>query len=586
MATIDDMNPIGLPLDGDEYTFFRKGGTDKKVTVDNLFEDRLGEFVPDIINEETPKLTNLTFATVADAAVGSTQGGVDLASSLPLLIDQHGKISFSTQSFANKRSGDGGLIGGWNNAYYNTLAQERTDRGDPAWVPDASNRGSFYAFGGVIYVGVLADTDGDVAKFGVEYSSALDQSSDFQACLDAGLNPYYEGVVRTEQPLYIRKAGQKITAKRMSQTECNIDCYATNAAGDVGDVAAIKFEGEANNLVISAGLENVYINVRNTKVVGIDITELSYGDIGVHFCRLYASEQVGLFGKGNGLGTAPYYNGIEGVSVFGQNNPITHPGQLGILFARATTGALVADGPNGNNISNIKRIAGVQRAIDMQSGNGNTVSGAQIEAVADYGIAFNDHGGTETKAQGNVVSNLRQEGSTAAQMVRFFEGADNNVVSQFYQTSVGPTKWSNDSDSSNIVNPKGVMMQFSFYASDIPASSTIFLDPTATGGEGGVQMPMNMAVHAIGVGVNRFSSGGLGSGVVQILRNGVARTDMDITVDDANRFGSSLPAPNFNPASTSHLFDTNSRLQCKIITDATWNQTTADVHVTVIMIAT
>lgn len=176
--------------------------------------------------------------------------------------------------------------------------------------------------------------------------------------------------------------------------------YKADAVGLVGagkKATILRFTGTTGACLQSDGVLRNYCSasdflirtdVANTN--GVDFTWFSYSDFDRLAFDLRQQNQCAIFAEGNGLGTGPYYNNFDKITINGRNNVVTTPGQVGVRLAPAPSGGLLADGPNSNIFTNFGRIAGVDRGFDIQSGNGNLGSNLSFESIASYAFAFND----------------------------------------------------------------------------------------------------------------------------------------------------------------------------------------------------
>lgn len=353
-----------------------------------------------------------------------------------------------------------------------------------------------------------------------------------------------------------------------------------------GTDAPVKiYESGASKRVVGTRVENVGIILNTAGAKGLDFSHAAYSDFKNIFVRMLAATQSGFYASGNTLGSAPYYNSIDSVSVFGQNDGATYPTQRGFHFV-SDGSAFVADGPNANNITNVKRISGVDVAFDIKAGNGNLISNAQLEAIRSYAVSIGEVGGAAGQADGNKITGLRIEGDASCVFARFLGAADQNDITYYYTNSISATRFDNQSTGyQNFCRPQGITYVVDFYGSDIPANATTKLSPVFTSNEGSVVVPFNSTPYSMHVTVNRFASGGAGAGVVNFYRTGTVHPDLDFTINDANRFGGRTIQTTPDGSQTYNSFDgTNGFAQVDITTDASWDQTTADVHVQIVFL--
>ena len=318
---------------------------------------------------------------------------------------------------------------------------------------------------------------------------------------------------------------------------------------------------------------------------GIDFTNFSYCDFQKFTVNVREHTSECVWAKGNGLGTGPYYNNFEDFYAFGMNDDVAYPNQRGIVLKRATTGTLSGDGPNGNNFSDIKRLAGVHTLIDIESGNSNLFNNVQMESARVYGMRFNNHGGTEIKALGNRITNWRIEGSTDAIVCRFEDGARNNVVSHGYYTSVSSILWQNASDHSNFFMPKGLLAVVDFYGENLAASATLGLSPRRSGAFGGKGVPFDGWVHSVAVRPHGVPSTVAGQAEVKVYKSGLQMTHLPaMVVTSATYSDVRAIAPIYDGSDSAQqcLWASGHALAADVVSDAAWDGTAGDFSVQVI----
>lgn len=189
------------------------------------------------------------------------------------------------------------------------------------------------------------------------------------------------------------------------------DAVKIKGAGDFATV--IKFAGTSGAAFQGNATRRNYCGVSDLAIwctgdggKGIDFTWFSYGTFQNFSVGLREQNQTAVYAKGNGLGTSPYYNTFDNFSINGRADFSTYPNQIGVQLAPATSGSSLADGPNGNLFSNVRRVSGVSIGFDVQSGNANLGTNIHIENVETYGFAFNNRAAdfTGTATSGNAES--------------------------------------------------------------------------------------------------------------------------------------------------------------------------------------
>jgi hypothetical protein len=406
-----------------------------------------------------------------------------------------------------------------------------------------------------------------------------------QAALDTGKVVFMPvGTYRTNAPLIISKSCRGLLGEIFGDGDgTRIDYHGTDAAIKLYDGTS------GTRRVTQARVENIAIRVQNAGVNGIDFTDASYCTFRDLFIRLLNSNQAGIYGKGNGLGSSPYYNIFDGVKIFGNADNVTNPGQRGYYFQGELTGGFASNGPNANMISNGGQISGVSHGVHMESGTGNVFSNMIMESIAEYAYRIgNALSATPGRADQNSVVNHWMEGTSTCVFARFEGDAASNSLTNYSINSVSPIPFDNQSSSeSNYCKPGGNFYVVSFYGQNIPASATTPLAPTNASypAGGGVIPPfLGMVPYLMKVSVHNFASGGLGSGVVQAYRSGTPNPNLAFTVNNANRFGGTAIQSTPNTSLAYNTFDgtINSQIEVAVTTDGTWNQTTSDIEVQVI----
>lgn len=191
---------------------------------------------------------------------------------------------------------------------------------------------------------------------------------------------------------YFTTASLVIGSNGITLTGSGITSTTIRYTGSTG--AAIQGDG---TLRTACHMQGMTIRTDTAGANGIDFTWFSYCDFENLAFDLRSANQVGIYAAGNGLGTGPYYNTFDKITIVGQ--PAT-AGQIGVRLAPASSGGFLADGPNANLFSNFRRVASVDIGFDVQSGNGNLGTNISLESIANYAFAFNnrtaDYTGTAT----------------------------------------------------------------------------------------------------------------------------------------------------------------------------------------------
>lgn len=221
-------------------------------------------------------------------------------------------------------------------------------------------------------------------------TSAIQAALDYAATLVAGFAQGAKVILPSGE--FVISASLSIGANGISLVGSGVNSTTLRYTGSTG--AAIQGDG---TLRTACRVESITIRTDTTNANGIDFTWFSYADFENLVFDMRSATQVGIYAKGNGLGTGPYYNTFDKISILGQ---IAQTNQIGVQLAPATSGAFLADGPNSNLFSNFRRIAAVDIGFDIQSGNGNLGTNISLESIANYGFAFNnrpaDYTGTAT----------------------------------------------------------------------------------------------------------------------------------------------------------------------------------------------
>lgn len=241
--------------------------------------------------------------------------------------------------------------------------------------------------------------------FGAIGDNIADDTAAIQKALDAlGIASNLDttgGVVHLPAGRYKTTATLKgktswMTLKGDGVAASSIEFHGTGAAFEMDSDEAVYTYVTFEHLLIhvhaagTAGSENV----------GLRIDRMQTSTLSNFLITLLNSHQIGILGKGNGSGSAPYYNVLENFYISGKNDPTTFPGQRGVVFDMGPKVA-VADSPNANIISNVKRIAGVEKAFDILAGQGNMFTNVNGESCSKDFFAFGsvttpDYSGTAT----------------------------------------------------------------------------------------------------------------------------------------------------------------------------------------------
>ena len=442
---------------------------------------------------------------------------------------------------------------------------------------------------------MISDAYANIRDFGADPSaSAAVNTAAIQAAVDSGKLVYIpKGVYQTNAPIVFDQNTLGMIGENYIYGSPN-----GSVIDYTGPDEAIKVYGSGGvRQVTGLTMERFGIAVRSASAKGLNFRDASYSRFKDIWIRLYASNSTGVYGIGNEqptfLNSAPYYNVFDNVQVFGQTDGVTTTGQRGYWFVGDGVGAL-ADGPNANIITNIGRLAGLEVGFDIYSSNGSMFSNISLESIRSYCFKIGNGVGAPGRADGNRFNNIRVEGGSGCVFAKFEGQADSNVFTNYFAGSVDTILFQNNSYNpatrkgyENLCMPKGQLIPLNFYTKNVPAGSTVKLDPEWTGAEGGIKLPTNAVPYAMFVSVNRFSSGGLGNGVVKFYRSNIVNPNLEFTINDANRFGgvSVQTAPDIAFGYNQFTVENGAAAQVEIVTDAAWNQTTADVHVQMVFLA-
>lgn len=435
-------------------------------------------------------------------------------------------------------------------------------------------------------------TDAEIADVQAG-TKTIELSAKIQSAIDTGrLVVLQQGVYYTTQPLVFDQNTAGMIGENFQYS------LPTGAVIDyTGTDEAIKIYGSGGSRQVTGlTMERFGIAVRSANAKGLNFRDASYSRFKDIWVRLYASNSTGVYGKGNEqpafLNSAPYYNVFDNVQVFGQTDGATVVGQRGYWFEGDGLGGL-ADGPNANIITNAGRMTGLEVGFDIHSGNANLFSNISLESIRSYCFKIGTGAGAAGRADGNCFTNIRTEGATSAVFAKFDGQADKNTFTNYFAGSLDTIQFENDAYNpstqvgySNLCMPQGQMIVLDFYTKNVPAASTVKLDPEWIGAEGGIRVPLTSVPYAMIVTVNRFAAGGLGNGVINFYRSNTLNPNLTLTVNDANRFGgiSVQTAPDISFAYNQFTIASGAAAQIEIVTDGAWDQVTADIHVQLVFL--
>ena len=194
----------------------------------------------------------------------------------------------------------------------------------------------------------------------------------------------------------------------------------------------------------------------------------------------------------------------------------------------------------------------------------------------------------KTKALGNKFSNVRIESNSTARLARFYPGARSNSISNVYATSINDEIWVKDTEentNSVLWRPYQSIHTVTFTASNLAAASTIELEPARSGSEGGIQIPFESELLSITVALKDFGAGGAGTGTVKVWKSGSEMTDAQVVVGVNNRLGTVKHLKKYDVIATNYRYREQDRVAVSITTNGSWDQTTADIAVTLVFSA-
>jgi hypothetical protein len=366
----------------------------------------------------------------------------------------------------------------------------------------------------------------------------------------------------------------------------------TSASGSYFDFygtgAAISFESQDNDnrTVVGARLEHFGIKLRNANSRGIDYTQAIYGEFNNIWVRLLASSSTGFYAKGNGQGSAPYYNVFDGCLVFGNNDRVAFPEQVG--FYGQGDGIFLADGPNANIYNNTRHLVGLAYGFIFESGVGNVITNLAFESIQEavFLIGKNDTA-ADGRCQENIVTGVWGEGTSTARIADIRGMSRRNNITKFSTNSTGNIVYTDTTTAKdNYVSSTGESLTIEFNGRSFPANTIVPIGFTAANwpsvGSGGIT-PSIKGYPAMLI-VNCFSITGsiVGNAVVRIYRAGNLNPILTATITDANRF---FTVYNIGDDVTSgyNLFDKtqNSSLEVVVATSSDWNQPNATINASV-----
>lgn len=170
-------------------------------------------------------------------------------------------------------------------------------------------------------------------------------------------------------------SGQKIIGNNITKAKITQNTASKRIVGFTDGTTTVKTYCE---------MANVHLYSTQASVTAFDCSGSSYGTFHNIILNPTGASSIGLYGIGNSLGSAPYYNSFDSLTIVGGGATST----AGIQFVGS--GLYSADGPNANNFSNIKRITSFAYGVDIQSGHGNKFLNTQLESIATYHFRFNE----------------------------------------------------------------------------------------------------------------------------------------------------------------------------------------------------
>jgi len=433
----------------------------------------------------------------------------------------------------------------------------------------------------------------NVRQYGAVGDGVTDDTAAIQAALNKNKMIYLpESTYLTTDTLYIRRGMKGIKGDYSLYENISSSLLGT-AIRYTGNSAAILIQSNtATPTVPTVTLRDFGIYCVNSSSRGVDFREAIYSSFENIGVRLNGSSSSGFYGIGNGAGSAPYYNKFDGCFVFGNADNVTYPDQIGFYFQG--DGAFLADGPNANNISNVKHLAGLKHGIVMESGVGNNFSNIVMESIAvSYFAIGSDATSSVGRAIQNNINNVWGEGTSTAKFCIFAGQAEDNTFINYAINSISNTPVEFGATSkNNKMLPSGKATRHLFYnTATLPISTSVPLAPTAanwaTVGFGGLTLPESGYPETLTVQITNLTGAIVGSATVSVYRSGVQNPDLQFTIDNSNKYGIVKPLTQ-DLSQTYYTFDgtINSSLEVVVATDASWNQPNAVINCLVDFIAT
>lgn len=225
-----------------------------------------------------------------------------------------------------------------------------------------------------------------VKDFGAIGDGVTDDSEAIKKAIKSGTNPvvFPHGIYKISKPieLPIRTiiTGNKSTLKYSGR-----------------DAAIKALVDSSTKISWDCDVSHLFIEISGNGAKAIDATNFQYSNFTGLGIKLKGRNTVGVYLKGNGKGTAPYYNSFSNLYIIGNNDPKKFPNQIGIKLDDAFGVNMRASGANANHFFNVKRIAGLAIAIDVVAGTGNIFDKIQTESIQKFHYRLNhrsaDHQG-------------------------------------------------------------------------------------------------------------------------------------------------------------------------------------------------
>lgn len=245
--------------------------------------------------------------------------------------------------------------------------------------------------------GLFPDGTINVMQFGAVGDGVTDDTAAIQAALDSlgttntlsvdgGRVHIPAGDYVTSQPLKFKSGWTSLVGSGEGNTRIVFSGTSGQAAITTDTVSSIYSYIRVSDLTV---------RVVNANTNGIDFTYCQNGAFENMSITLLADNSVGIYGQGNNVGSAPYYNHFNNIVIAGSWTPsVPTTDTVGFRFKHGNES--LSDSPNGNLITNIKRIASVNKAFDIQSGNGNMFSNIGAESIGDSVFEFGNISATYT----------------------------------------------------------------------------------------------------------------------------------------------------------------------------------------------